>query len=229
MKNTRNKTSPRHSRKIRGTCSGPRDSAARRYRAEFRRAVRNRKIRGTCDGSGISDAKRSRADLWTDTKHQAGFTIVELLIAMALSAMLLAAIAAAFNGSIINYQQNEDIFKTINSARQALYRITTQLRTAEAVDPCEPNNQCTMITAEGDDITYSYNGADNKLYLITNDDTTDSDYVLCNNVTGMTFTKESVFEGMQLEVKSVQISMTVASGDLQRTIASAAVIRRNLH
>lgn len=229
MKNTRNKTSPRQSRKIRGTYSGPKNSVTKRYRAEFRRAMRNRKIRGTCDGSRVCNARRSRANLRTDTKHQAGFTIVELLLAMALSAILLAAVAAAFNGSIINYQQNEDIFKTINGARQALYRITTQLRTAEAVDPCEPVNQCTMITAEGDDITYSYNGADNKLYLITNDDTTDSDYVLCNNVTGMTFTKESVLDGMQLEVKSVQISMTVVSGDLQRTISSAAVIRRNLH
>ncbi len=229
MNNTRNKTFPERSRKIRGTYGGPKDSAARRPKADFRRAARSRKIRGTCDSPRIPVARRSQADLWTDTKHRTGFTIIELLIAMAISAILLAAVAAAFNGSIINYQENEKIFRTINNARQALYRITTQLRTADAVDPCTPDNQCTMITADGDDITYSYNSADNKLYLITNDDTTDSDYVLCDNVTGMTFTKESVLEDMQLKVKSVQISMTVVSGDLQRTISSAAVIRRNLH
>lgn len=110
-----------------------------------------------------------------------------------------------------------------------MYRITTQLRTAEAVDPCTPANQCTMITADGDDITYSYNSGNRKLYLITNDDTTDSDYVLCDDVSAMTFTNESEIEGAQLLVKSVQISMTVTSGDLQRTISSAAVIRRNLY
>jgi prepilin-type N-terminal cleavage/methylation domain-containing protein len=227
MKNTRNKI--RLKRKIRGTCGRCRDSAARGPKTDFRTNVRSRKIRGTWDGTGAHDAKSSRMDIWTDTKHRNGFTIVELLVALAISAILLGAIAAAFNGSIINYRQNENIFRTINKARQALYRITTQLRTADAVDPCTPDNQCSMITADGEDITYSYNNADNKLYLITNDDTTDSDYVLCDNVTAMTFTKESVFEGIQWEVKSVQISITVVSGDLQRTISSAAVIRRNLY
>ena len=162
------------------------------------------------------------------TKFIAGFTIVELLLALAITGVLLAAVAVAFNASIINYRENEDIFKTINSARQALFRITTQLRTADAVEPSAPVNECTLITAAGDDITYQYNNGDNKLYLITNDDLFDSDYVLCENVTAMTFTKDAVIEDMQIKVKSVQISMTVVSGDIVQTVSSAAVVRRNL-
>ena len=225
MKNTKNKISSAHSRKIRGTCGRHKDAAAREPGADFRPAKHNRKIRGTCDNPGAPAARHR----WTDTKHRTAFTIVELLLALAISAMLLTAIAAAFNGSIMNYQENEKIFRTINSARQAMYRITTQLRTADSVDPCTPDNQCSMFTADGDDITYSYNSTDGKLYLITNDDTTDSDYVLCDNVTAMTFTKESEVVEMQPQVKSVQIFMTVVSGDLQRSISSAAVIRRNLY
>lgn len=162
------------------------------------------------------------------TKFIACFAIVELLLALAITGLLLAAVAVAFNASIINYQENEDIFKTINSARQALFRITTQLRTADAVDPNSPDNECALITAGGDDITYRYNSGDNKLYLITNDDLFDSDYVLCENVTAMTFTKDAVIEDMQIKVKSVQISMMVVSGDIVQTVSSAAAVRRNL-
>jgi prepilin-type N-terminal cleavage/methylation domain-containing protein len=164
-----------------------------------------------------------------NTKYKAGFTIAELLIALAISAILLVAVAVAFNASATNYQQNEDIFKTVNSARQALFRMTSQLRTAGAVDPNAPNNECTMITAAGENITYRYNSGDNKLYLITNDDLSDSDYVLCDNVTAMTCTKTSVIEDTLIKVKNVQISITVMSGNVQKMISAAAVIRRNLN
>jgi len=161
-------------------------------------------------------------------KFTAGFTIAELLIALAITGLLLAAVAVAFNASITNYRENEDISKTINTAGQALFRITSQLRTADAVDPCTPNNECTLITTGGDDITYRYNNGDSKLYLITNDDLSDSDYVLCDNITAMTFTRNTATEDAVVYVKSVQISMTVISGNVQRTVLAAAAVRRNL-
>jgi hypothetical protein len=154
-----------------------------------------------------------------------------LLLALAIAGMLLAAVAVAFNASAINYSQNEDIFKATNSARQAMFRMISQLRTADAVDP-DPNspaNECALITPGGDDLTYRYDSDDSKLYLITNDDLSDSDYVLCNNVTAMTFTKDTVVEDMQTKVRSVQISITVASGNVQQTFSAAAVVRRNLN
>ena len=153
-----------------------------------------------------------------------------MLIALAIAAMLLVAVAVAFNASAANYQQNEDIFKAVNSARQALFRITTQLRTANAVDPNNAlSNECSMITAAGEDITYRYNSSDNKLYLITNDDLSDSDYVLCDNVTAMNCTKTSVVEDSMIKVQKVQISITVAQDDVEKTISAAAAIRRNLN
>jgi hypothetical protein len=140
---------------------------------------------------------------------------------------LLTAIAFAFQSSIVNYTENEDIFKTINSARQALCRITTQLRTADAVDPNAPANQCTFITPDSESISYDYRNADNKLYLITNGD--GNEYLLCENVTAMTFTKNAITENMITKVKSVQISMTVVNGNIEQTISAASVIRRNLN
>ena len=162
-----------------------------------------------------------------------GFSIIELLIALAISAMLLVAVAVAFSASMMSYRQNEDIFKAVNSARQALFRIKTQLRTATAVDPNSPANECSFITAGGDNITYRFNSGDGKLYLITNDDLTDSDYVLCDNVAAVTFSRTTCTrtedEVTYTYVARVDMSMTVVVGDAQRMVSSAAVIRRNLY
>ena len=158
-----------------------------------------------------------------------GLTVVELLLTLSIATILLTGVATAIHASFKNYQENEDMFKAINSARQALLRITSELRTADAADPASPANECSLITANGDDITYRYNNADNKLYLITNYDSTDPDYVLCENVTAMTFTKQTFVEDTQTKVRSVQISITVSHGNAERKISGAAVIRRNLN
>lgn len=154
--------------------------------------------------------------------------MVELLVAMAITAILLTAVAVAFNASIMNYRVNEDIFRSVNDARQALFRLTTQLRTAAAVDPNAPANECSMITAGGEDITYRYDSGDSVLYLITNDDTTDADYVLCRNVEAMTFTKATFVDDAVIKVKSVQIAISVRSNSVTTRLAAAAAIRRNL-
>ncbi len=159
-----------------------------------------------------------------NTRYKGGFTIVELLIALAISAILLAAVAVAFNASIVNYQENEEIFKTINNARQSLFRMTSQLRTGYFVDPSAPSNRCNFFTVAGENISYEYRADDNALYVITNDD--GAEYVLCGDVISMNFVKTPTDDG--LDCKSVQISMTVQSGDFQRTLSAAAVIRRNL-
>lgn len=162
-------------------------------------------------------------------KRRCGFTLAEILIALAITAILLTAVAVAFNASVINYSENEDIYKAINGARQAVFRITSQLRTATAADPNAPSNECTLITADGENLTYRYDGAGKILYLITNDDLTDSDYVLCEGVESMTFTKTSVVEDDITKVRYVQIAMGVAAGGIQREVSAAAVIRRNLN
>jgi prepilin-type N-terminal cleavage/methylation domain-containing protein len=157
-------------------------------------------------------------------KSAAGFTLVELLIVLAVMGILLTAVAVAFNASFTNYRENEDIFKTINKARQALLRITTQVRTG-LVDPnVVGEDRCKLLCADGSEITYRYDSVDKKLYL--HDHSTETDYVLCNDVTAMTFLKTPTTNGA--DVKSVQISMTVASGDTQRTISAAAVVRKVL-
>ncbi len=153
-----------------------------------------------------------------------GFTIAECLIALAISAMLLTAVAVAFNASLNNYETNEEIFRSVNHGRQALARMTSQLRTGSLVDPYAPANECSFFTSANEDITYEFRSADSKVYLITNSDS--SEYVLCDNVTAATFTKTPTSDGT--DCKSVQILLTLQCGDAPRTLSAAAVIRRNL-
>lgn len=153
-----------------------------------------------------------------------GFTLAECLIALAISALLLTAIAVAFNASLTNYQANEEMYRAVNNARQALARMTSQLRTGHFVDPNAASTTCNFYTAADEDITYEFRPADNTLYLITNSD--GSEYVLCDNVVAATFTKTPTADGT--DCKSVQMLLTVQCGDTQRALSAAAVIRRNL-
>lgn len=152
-----------------------------------------------------------------------GFTIIECLVGLAIAAILMVALGVAFDASVTNYRENEQMFLTINSARQALTRVTSQLRTGHWVDPNAPAYRCSFFTDANENLTYEFRSADQKLYLITNAD--GHTYTLCDNVTAAAFTKTPDGHG---DCKSVQISLTVQNGGRQRGLAAAAVIRRNL-
>lgn len=154
--------------------------------------------------------------------------MAEMLISLAIMALILVAVAVAINASAINYRVNSELFRAVNSARQSLHRITTQVRSATAVDPNTPSDRCSLIAANGDAITYLYDSTAQSLYLVTDDDATDGDYLLCDSVTAMLFTVISETQGPATFVKNVQISITVRAGSTEKTLTAAAVVRRNL-
>jgi prepilin-type N-terminal cleavage/methylation domain-containing protein len=160
-------------------------------------------------------------------KSARGFTVVEMLIALMITGMLLAAIASVINASSINYNANESIFKSMNIGRLTLLRITAELRTAQAVAVSEPSTQCSLVTTDGADITYLYDDTEKILYLVTNDDLLDEDHVLCENVTDVTFTRTTYASEPGI-VKDVMISITTNVGDVSQTLSSAVVLRKNL-
>jgi prepilin-type N-terminal cleavage/methylation domain-containing protein len=167
---------------------------------------------------------KSQTSKIEDRQPLKAFTLVECLIGLAISAILLAAVAVAFNASVVSYGENEDMFWALNNARQAMIRMTSQLRTGHTVDPIADANECSFFTAANEDITYRFVSDQRKLYLIKN--ATNQMYTLCDNVVGASFTKTMTDDGT--DCKSVQISLTVQSGQTQRTLSAAAVVRRNL-
>ncbi len=156
-------------------------------------------------------------------KKKSGFTIVEMMLAMTITALLLTALAASINASMINIKENEGSFKTVNNARQTLSRMCAELRTSKGVMVFEDFDYCTFINAGGEQIQYWHRDSNETLYLIKDS----TFYVLCDSVESLTFTK-----GLDPEdsgkVRNVQISMTIKYGDTTKKLSTAAVIMRNM-
>jgi len=161
-----------------------------------------------------------------------GFTIAEMLVALAVMAMLLTAVAVAFNASAINYNENKDMFNAINMGRQAMLRMTSQLRTAEAVSMWSNESftdRCSFTPADSN-LPFSsqfrfYNTAHsthpaNTVCINSGG----NHYLLCDHVTSMTFTRSPTTG----TVKSVQMSMTITVGNSSQAITSAVVLRKTL-
>ena len=82
------------------------------------------------------------------TTHRDAFTIAELIIALVITAMLLAAVAAAMHASLYSYQENEDIAFITQTARSILGRMSRDIRTAQAIDYAP--GALTIIPPSGD-------------------------------------------------------------------------------
>jgi len=173
-------------------------------------------------------------------QNKTGFTLIEVMMSLVILAMLMTAVAFAFDASVTNYQANKGIYETVNRARQALLRITNDLRSAQAValigggDP--DNAQVSLVTNTGTDITYRYDSDTGTLYY--DDNASGSSYVLCNHVTGATFNRtEHEIErdngagGVETitAIRDVRIVLTLTddTGKVSQTLAAATLVRKN--
>lgn len=68
------------------------------------------------------------------TRKNSGFTLIEMLVAVAILAMLLASVGVALHGALLSYHENEKIAETMQVARVVLNRLVSEVRTADAVD-----------------------------------------------------------------------------------------------
>ncbi len=88
--------------------------------------------------------------------RQAGFTIAELLVGLAIMAILLAALATAFDVTFMNHDENRKIAEAMQVSRTVTDMISRQARTADNVtvtdlDPNDISNACVLtITSPAD-------------------------------------------------------------------------------
>ena len=163
------------------------------------------------------------------------FSLVELLLALALSAMLLAAVAVAMDASFTSSDQNDRIADTTQTARAVLGRIAHDIRTANdlqptattiSIHPPQPNAYNLAL------IQYAYaNGAltesqtDNNGVVTT---TTLLDNTGDVKITGfaVTFTM-GLDSNLQPCTRSVTAHLTVTDGNQQFGVTASASPRRN--
>ena len=65
--------------------------------------------------------------------RQSGMTLIEVLLAMVICAMLMTAIAVAVHASLMSYVENEKTSTIVQTSRALLNRMMTDVRTAQAV------------------------------------------------------------------------------------------------
>ena len=141
-------------------------------------------------------------------KSRRGLSLAEVMISLAISAMLLTAVAAAFTASSDAIEINDQFFRASQAARVSMTQILTEIRRANAVQVPANNKSLSMLTHDGKDRTYSYDSATQKLKLITNDVLTDPDYTLTNNCTSATFDADTYTDAGGIK-HVIRVSVTV--------------------
>ena len=176
-----------------------------------------------------------------------GLSLVEVLIALAIAALLMTAVAMAFDAAFTSYKVNHDIAMSNMAARNSLYQITSTIRSAwndpqydigggvtedRGIYVNSDGTECSFIDATGREIVYRYDAAAQQLKV--NIDSGSKWYVYMNNVspvaagTPIFAATEPVFAGFPPgTVGRVDIRFKVTEGTVAREV-SASVVPRNL-
>jgi prepilin-type N-terminal cleavage/methylation domain-containing protein len=159
-------------------------------------------------------------------KQCRAFTIAELLVSMAIMAMILTAVAVAFSASATNLEENKEIYQNTTMARMALTRMTTQIRTAAAVQTTTAGTVLDFNDINGTRYFFHYDSGAKKLYVDTGART---NILLCENVKELTFIPKTGKDSKNnTVVQNVRIQMSVSSGDNDANVATSVTVRKAL-
>ncbi len=163
----------------------------------------------------------------------AGFTMVELLISLALMGAILAATAVAMQGVFMSYTENEKIASVTQTARVVLHRMMREIRTADAVTSTASSiNIIPAANAENvEEIEYDLeNGA--LYYRQTIGGITNSTLILDSTgdveLVGLTVARETGMEGQVSYTKRVTVQFVVRAGGNVLDVTASVCPRRNL-
>ena len=169
-----------------------------------------------------------------------GLSLVEVLISLAIVALLLTATGAAFDAALRSYKVNHDIATVSVAARNALYQMTTNLRSAWNLDFTEfPEDaiyvdatSCSFRDAGDRVITYTYDAVETRLLVtIEEDGVIRGPYTMVDDVYPVSlgqpiFTATLMGDG---RVARVEIRFMIAIEGVSRTVSAAAVPRNILY
>jgi len=121
-----------------------------------------------------------------------GFNLVELTIALAITAALLTATMVALDASYKAYQRTTEEASTHTISRLAIHRMQALIRTGTEFGPfpLNPNDSIVMsdyidfVTPEGDLMTIGWDSSAEELYITTNESGTEATYTLLGGVIG---------------------------------------------
>ncbi len=164
---------------------------------------------------------------------KSGFTLVEILAATALMALLLTAIAAAMQASFKSYSENDRMSSVTQAARSILMKMTREIRVSE--DISSNSTSVTIIPiADSSGVTQiKYElSAGTLTYYRTVGTTTESSVILGDgdkvHVTGLSLSPVMGVDAMsQPCTKALTIKITLSVDNQTFALTATAAPRRN--
>ncbi|MCH8210284.1 MAG: prepilin-type N-terminal cleavage/methylation domain-containing protein [Planctomycetes bacterium] len=156
--------------------------------------------------------------------HRRGFNLIELLIALAITAALLSATMMALRASFMAYQSTTEVASTHTISRLVMHRMLALLRTGQdfgplpltPLDSIVDSNYIEFFTSNGQLITLDWVGVVggdvvNTLYVVLTDENgLETPYPLLEGVTSCNFTLE--YE-LGYKLHRATIDMTIVPDD----------------
>ncbi|MHC4295081.1 MAG: PilW family protein [Planctomycetota bacterium] len=164
---------------------------------------------------------------------QAAFTLAEMLIALVILSMLMAAIATAVHASLMSYTENTKIATVTQTGRTVLNRITRDVRTAQAIN--YDYVKLTIIPPDdGSGITkieYQHTGGE-LLYTVTKDGTPTTYTLIASDdevqIINFLITQELGLDWQGFDcTKSITVRMELQMDNRSFTLSGTAAPRRN--
>lgn len=163
----------------------------------------------------------------------AGFSLVEVLLAITLVALLLLSVGVALQASFDSYQENDKIAAATQAARSALGRMTREIRNAEALNA--DSTSITILPPSGGDWPdqIEYELSDGTLYYRLTEDSTETEHVLLGGTSGVAVTSFDVAHQMGQDaqgtpcVKTVTVKLQLNVDGQSHTVSASVSPRRN--
>ncbi|MFW6133236.1 MAG: PulJ/GspJ family protein [Planctomycetota bacterium] len=163
-----------------------------------------------------------------------GFTLVEVLIALAITAMLLTSVGVAVHAALTSHQESGELAAAAHATRVLCDRMARQVRTAAAIDPEAPSDVLRLVPSDDgvSQIEYAFDAERAALvYRVTTGEGTD-EHVLIGGADGIEVGGFSVFtrsesDGGETCVRNVTVQLTFAVDNQAFTVTASAFSRRN--
>ncbi len=149
---------------------------------------------------------------------RAGLSLIEVLISLAITAMLLTAVATAFAATAKAIEINDQFFRASQAARVSVNRIASELRKCQN-GALFGTNTLQITTTTGETRTYKHDAVNKRITLTIGTDPLATPATVSSNVESATFFSDG---------DSVGVNVIVAVGANKVILNGSAIPRRKI-
>ncbi len=170
--------------------------------------------------------------------EQPGFTLVEVLLSLAIMALLLTAAGVAVHASMMNHEESGELATAAQATRVLCERMARDCRTASAIDFSAPDDTLRLVPPTGDhgitQIEYAFDADQSALlYRLTTGEGTE-EHVLIGGEDDIEVSAFYVMhqtewdaEAEEWYVRNVTMELTFSVDNQTFTVTASAVPRRS--